>query len=167
MSDPIQTIQKSKLRNPGPVLPACCTGAYSMCIWDSNSIGPRISLKSLQIQTGLQNLRLEREVCESDINSLMHEKESIRQVLPKILEKLKDMKEGINTKQAEMGVLDRAIEEIERQYGHVLFTSAFYSKWDFSSRWRRATRRYVDRNTTDGKGTNLHHQQVIYIWAHI
>jgi len=27
-----------------------------------------------------------------------------------------------------MGVLDRAIEEIERQYGHVLFTSAFYSK---------------------------------------
>ena len=73
-------------------------------------------------------MRLEREVCESDINSLMHEKESIRQVLPKILEKLKDMKEGINTKQAEMGVLDRAIEEIERQYGHVLFTSAFYSK---------------------------------------
>ena len=73
-------------------------------------------------------MRLEREVCESDINSLMHEKESIRQVLPKMLEKLKDMKEGINEKQAEMGVLDRAIEEIERQYGHVLFTSAFYSK---------------------------------------
>ena len=67
-------------------------------------------------------------MCESDINSLMHEKESIRQVLPKMLEKLKDMKEGINEKQAEMGVLDRAIEEIERQYGHVLFTSAFYSK---------------------------------------
>jgi hypothetical protein len=58
----------------------------------------------------------------------MHEKESIRSVLPKLLERLKEMKEGINDKEREMSTFDRAIEEIERQYGHVLFTSAFYKK---------------------------------------
>ena len=76
----------------------------------------------------LQTLRLDREVCESDINSLMHEKESIRAILPKLLEKLRTMKENIDSKQAEINIYDRAIEEIERQYGHVLFTSAFYKK---------------------------------------
>ena len=80
------------------------------------------------ITNKLQKLRSERELCDSEINSLMHEKESILKIIPKVLESLKTMKESIDEKQAEVDTFDRAIIEIEKQYGHVLFTSAFYSK---------------------------------------
>jgi len=78
------------------------------------------------VQARLQRLRSERESVDSEINSLMHEKESIRLILPKLLEQLKGMKEDIDSKQEEVNTFDRAIEEIESQYGHILFTSAFF-----------------------------------------
>jgi hypothetical protein len=65
-------------------------------------------------------------VVDSEIDTLLHEKDSIRKVLPKLLERLRAMKSGIDAKQAEVNTFDRAIEEIETQYGHVLFTPAFY-----------------------------------------
>jgi hypothetical protein len=124
MSDPIATIQNSKFYTshvPTEITPTA----------PPHSLTRPPSPRPLRpFFLGLQTLRLEREVCESDINSLMHEKESIRQILPKLLEQLKDMKEGIDEKQREVNTFDRAIEEIERQYGHVLFTSAFYANND-------------------------------------
>ena len=61
------------------------------------------------ITNKLQRLRSERELCDSEINSLMHEKESILKVIPKVLESLKTMKESIDDKQSEVDTFDRAI----------------------------------------------------------
>ena len=80
------------------------------------------------ISKRLQTLRSDREIVESEIVSMMHEKESIIKTLPKILEKLKVMKESIDSKQVEVDMFDRAINEIERKYENVLFTSAFYEQ---------------------------------------
>ena len=79
------------------------------------------------ITSKLQKLRSERELCDSEINSLMHEKESILKIIPKVLEELKNMKEGIDAKQAEVDTFDRAIMEIEKQYGSTIFTSRFFT----------------------------------------
>ena len=37
------------------------------------------------------------------------------------------MKEGIDAKQAEVDTFDRAIMEIEKQYGSTIFTSRFFT----------------------------------------
>ena len=49
------------------------------------------------------------------------------QTLPKILHELQQLRSNIDAKQGEVNIYDRAIEEIESTYGHILFTPEFYS----------------------------------------
>jgi chromosome segregation ATPase len=78
------------------------------------------------IKDRLSKLRSEREVVDTDVTSLLHEKDSIAEILPKILFQLREKRENIESKESEMQILDRAIEEIETNFSHVLFTPKFY-----------------------------------------
>ena len=48
------------------------------------------------------------------------------QVIPKVLHELLGMREGIEAKQQELLVYDRAIQEIEKSYGHIIFSEEFF-----------------------------------------
>jgi hypothetical protein len=102
--------------------------------------------------SGLQSLRSERELAESEITSLFLEKKAIQkvssslislsiylshtflvthlsllsQIIPKILHELMLMKEGIDAKQKEINIYDKAIAEIEASYEHILYSEEFY-----------------------------------------
>mmetsp|Transcript_7258 Transcript_7258/g.10796 ORF Transcript_7258/g.10796 Transcript_7258/m.10796 type:complete len:101 (+) Transcript_7258:90-392(+) len=89
---------------------------------NSASVGNPLST----IQTRLQNLRSERELVESEISSLLLEKNAIQKIIPKILYELTMMKEGIDSKQREINIYDKAILEIEEKYGHIIFSEDFF-----------------------------------------
>jgi chromosome segregation ATPase len=80
------------------------------------------------IQQRLQVLRAEREQTESELESLEKEKRSIRVILPKVISELDLTRTSLQAKQAEVAVLDAAIEEIENRFGHILFTSDFFTQ---------------------------------------
>ena len=80
------------------------------------------------IQQRLQVLRAEREQTESELESLEKEKRSIRAILPKVISELDLTRASLQAKQAEVAVLDAAIEEIENKFGHILFTSDFFTQ---------------------------------------
>jgi len=48
-------------------------------------------------------------------------------VLPKVLFELAQMRDSLQGKERELAVLDKAIDEIESQYG-MLFTAEFYGR---------------------------------------
>ena len=79
------------------------------------------------MQNRLQVLRAEREQTESELESLEMEKKSIRSILPKVISELEMARESLKSKSNEIAILDHAIEEIEQTYGHILFTSDFYT----------------------------------------
>mmetsp|Transcript_4598 Transcript_4598/g.7788 ORF Transcript_4598/g.7788 Transcript_4598/m.7788 type:complete len:93 (-) Transcript_4598:215-493(-) len=88
----------------------------------ASSVGNPLSA----IQTKLQNLRREKEITDSEIASLELEKNAIRKVIPKVLHELLSMREGIEAKQQELTVYDKAIQEIEKSYGHIIFSQDFF-----------------------------------------
>ena len=79
------------------------------------------------IQQRRQVLRAEREQTESELEALEKEKNSIRLVLPKVINELDLTRASIDGKNKEVAVLDNAIKEIEDKYGNVLFTSDFFT----------------------------------------
>jgi len=80
------------------------------------------------IQQRLQVLRAEREQTESELESLEKEKRSIRAILPKVISELDLTRASLQAKHQEVGVLDTAIEDIENRFGHILFTSNFFTQ---------------------------------------
>lgn len=52
---------------------------------------------------------------------------SIGQILPRMLQELSQLRSSADLKQSEVNKYDRAIEEIESTYGHILFTPEFYN----------------------------------------
>jgi hypothetical protein len=50
----------------------------------------------------------------------------LSQIIPKILHELMLMKEGIDAKQKEINIYDKAIAEIEASYEHILYSEEFY-----------------------------------------
>ncbi len=48
--------------------------------------------------------------------------------MPKVLFELNQLKESMEFKQKELKIYDRAIEEIETNYGHILFTPEFFAE---------------------------------------
>ena len=48
------------------------------------------------------------------------------QTIPKVLHELVSMREGIAAKQQELLIYDKAIQEIEKAYGHIIFSEEFY-----------------------------------------
>ena len=61
------------------------------------------------------------------MEALEREKRAIQQVLPKVLFELNQMRESLEHKERELAVLDKAIDEIESTYGHMLFSAEFYA----------------------------------------
>ena len=61
------------------------------------------------------------------MKALEKEKNSIRLILPKVVHELEITRASIDGKNREVAVLDSAIQEIEDKFGHVLFTSDFFS----------------------------------------
>lgn len=51
----------------------------------------------------------------------------MRQVLPRMLHELSQLRASSDAKQSEINIYDKAIEEIESTYGHILFTPEFYN----------------------------------------
>ena len=79
------------------------------------------------IQNRLQVLRAEREQVESELEALEREKESIKFVLPRVISELEAKRESLDHKHKEVQTLDNAIEEIEVNYGAILYSSAFFT----------------------------------------
>lgn len=48
-------------------------------------------------------------------------------MLPKVLYELSQMRESLENKERELTILDKAIGEIESQYGTMLFSAEFYA----------------------------------------
>lgn len=48
------------------------------------------------------------------------------QTLPKLLHELRASKDRIDMKQKELNVYDKAIAEIESNYGHIIFSEQFF-----------------------------------------
>ena len=88
----------------------------------SQLVGNPISI----IQQKLQLLRLEREANNADIESLEQEKKGIQNTIPKVLHELSIIRDNINDKNHEIKIYDKAISEIESNYGHVIFTSEIF-----------------------------------------
>ena len=82
---------------------------------------------------GLQDIRSSREQAQSDVEALEREKRAIQQILPKVLYELNQMRESLDGKEKELAVLDKAIDEIESTYGHMLFSAEFYSNGSISN----------------------------------
>ena len=78
------------------------------------------------IKNKIHKLRAEKDATEADIESLQHEKASIRQTLPKLLHVLIQHRDNIYAQQREIDILDKAIEDIEHAYGHILYSPDFY-----------------------------------------
>jgi hypothetical protein len=79
------------------------------------------------IQNRLQVLRAEREQTESELEALAREKEAIKFVLPRVISELEATRESLEHKQKEIRTLDNAIEEIEANYGSIIYSSAFFT----------------------------------------
>jgi chromosome segregation ATPase len=79
------------------------------------------------IQHRMQVLRAEREQTESEMEALEKEKAAIKHVLPRVIAELEQKRERLEHKNKEARTLDNAIEEIEQNYGHILFTSSFFT----------------------------------------
>jgi len=62
-----------------------------------------------------------------EIELFEQEKLSIQKLLPKVLHELGKLRDSLDVKKREMNVYDRAIEEIESNYGHILYSPKFYS----------------------------------------
>ena len=77
------------------------------------------------IQNRLQVLRAEREQTESEMEALEREKEAIKFVLPRVISELEATRESLEHKNKEVRTLDNAMEEIEANYGAILYSSAF------------------------------------------
>ena len=120
-----------------------------------SDIGNPISV----IKNKLHALRLEKDVTEADIDSLQHEKAAIRGTLPKLLHVLIQHRDNISAQQREIAILDKAIAEIEDNYGHILYSPDFYENGDANQlqpdhREDRGSRRnnkkyYDDENSRD------------------
>lgn len=79
------------------------------------------------IQNRMQILRAEREQTESEMDALEKEKEAIKHILPRVIAELELKRDTLEHKNKEARTLDNAIEEIEQNYGHILFTSSFFT----------------------------------------
>ena len=79
------------------------------------------------IQNRLQVLRAEREQTESEMEALEREKEAIKFVLPRVISELEATRESLEHKNKEVRTLDNAMEEIEANYGAILYSSAFFT----------------------------------------
>jgi chromosome segregation ATPase len=75
----------------------------------------------------LQEIRSSREQAQSDVEALEREKRAIQATLPKVLYELNQMRESLENKERELAVLDKAIDEIESTYGHMLFSAEFFA----------------------------------------
>ncbi len=80
------------------------------------------------IQNRLQVLRAEKEMTESALDALEKEKECIKDILPRLLYELEQTKNNLEQKNAEMKVLDNAVDEITNTYGSVLYSSLYFSE---------------------------------------
>jgi chromosome segregation ATPase len=83
--------------------------------------------KPTHTHTGLQDIRANREQAQSDVEALEREKRAIQNLLPKVLYELNQLRDSLEHKERELSVLDKAIEEIEASYGHMIFSAEFYS----------------------------------------
>ncbi len=94
-------------------------------------------------------LRADREITESEIQSLDLEKESLQtvrfnclfvlnviifnylllfiQIIPKVIAALIEKRDRIEGIQNEIKLYDKAISDIETNYGHIIFSPAFYT----------------------------------------
>ncbi len=79
------------------------------------------------IQNRMQILRAKREQTESEMEALEKEKEAIKHILPRVITELEQKRDKLEHKNKEARTLDNAIEEIEANYGHILFTSSFFT----------------------------------------
>lgn len=61
------------------------------------------------------------------MEALEREKRAIQNLLPKVLYELNQLRDSLEHKERELSVLDKAIEEIEASYGHMIFSAEFYS----------------------------------------
>ena len=80
------------------------------------------------IQNRLQVLRAEKEMTESALDALEKEKECIKDILPRLLYELEQTKNNLEQKNAEMKVLDNAVDEVTNTYGSVLYSSLYFSE---------------------------------------
>jgi hypothetical protein len=76
---------------------------------------------------GIQTLRIEREHVDAEIVALESEKQAIVQTIPKLLSAISARNEGIEAKFRDIVIYDRALDEIESAYGHILYTSRFFA----------------------------------------
>lgn len=79
------------------------------------------------IHARLQAIRSEREQSQSDVEAMEREKRAIQHILPKVLYELNQMRESLDSKERELAVLDKAIEEIESKYGHILLSPEYFA----------------------------------------
>ena len=79
------------------------------------------------IQNRMQVLRAKREQTESEMEALEKEKEAIKYILPRVITELEQKRDNLEHKNKEARTLDNAIEEIEQNYGHILYTSSFFT----------------------------------------
>ena len=79
------------------------------------------------IHARLQKIRQEREQSQSDVEALEREKRAVQHILPKVVFELNQMRESLDNKERELAVLDKAISEIESQYGHILLSPEYFS----------------------------------------
>lgn len=80
------------------------------------------------IKDRITHLRQDHENSEGEISSLLQEKLSIQQILPRIVHELMAKRDKIEAKQHEIKIYDRAISEIETNYGHIILSPAFYAQ---------------------------------------
>lgn len=79
------------------------------------------------IHARLQAIRSEREQAQSDVEALEREKRAIQHILPKVLFELNQMRDSLDNKERELAVLEKAIEEIESTYGHILLSPEYFA----------------------------------------
>jgi len=62
------------------------------------------------------------------MEALEREKDAIKFILPRVISELENVRESLNHKNKEIKTLDNAIEEIEVNYGHILYSSNFFTQ---------------------------------------
>lgn len=80
------------------------------------------------IKDRITQLRQDHENSEGEIASLQQEKDAIQQVLPKVIHELMTKRNRIESMHHEVKIYDKAICEVESNYGHVIFSPAFYAQ---------------------------------------
>jgi hypothetical protein len=76
----------------------------------------------------LQLLRTQREITQTEMESLELEKRAIKATLLKVMFELQQSRESLEQKYKDLQIYDNAIKEIEYIYGHILFSPEIFNQ---------------------------------------